>query len=424
MIVPYRFLNIYQKVRNVQYGPCYSPVEILVHDKEPSTIYVSAKLKYDLCLNRNVPVHVEINGDNCKFLLSLGVFIAGFEQEPHTLGERTPIFEKMSKSGEQMGFHTIFFGHQHLNQNGTNLNGYQFIDEKWIQTPTKLPSIIYNRIPNRQTEHHPDIIKAKKLIQHHAFLFNQGFFNKWEVHESLIKNPDCSFLLPETVLHPSKQRILSLLNKHPVYIKPIHGSKGDGIIKCLLLKSGELECHYYLNDKPQVNRYRYVESFFSQHFPNGLKGYVAQQGISLFKKGKSPIDFRVHVNKNHKNSWEVTLICAKFAGKGSLTTHVKRGGKLLVLSELFSKEEEKKVSDRLTKMALLVASCLEITKPSVGEIGLDFGIDLEGRIWLFEANSKPGYSVFEHPLIAKQMEEILSFPYKYAFYLFNTRQNK
>jgi len=33
----------------------------------------------------------------------------------------------------------------------------------------------------------------------------------------------------------------------------------------------------------------------------------------------------------------------------------------------------------------------------IGEIGYDFGIDTNGDIWLFEANSKPGRSIFKHP---------------------------
>ena len=33
----------------------------------------------------------------------------------------------------------------------------------------------------------------------------------------------------------------------------------------------------------------------------------------------------------------------------------------------------------------------------IGEIGFDFGIDTNGNVWLFEANSKPGRSIFSHP---------------------------
>mgnify|MGYP003940659699 CR=1 FL=1 len=32
----------------------------------------------------------------------------------------------------------------------------------------------------------------------------------------------------------------------------------------------------------------------------------------------------------------------------------------------------------------------------MGELGLDFGIDRGGRIWLIEGNGQPGRTIFEH----------------------------
>jgi hypothetical protein len=33
----------------------------------------------------------------------------------------------------------------------------------------------------------------------------------------------------------------------------------------------------------------------------------------------------------------------------------------------------------------------------IAEIGFDLGIDRHGDVWFFEANSKPGRSIFSHP---------------------------
>ncbi|MDO7486367.1 hypothetical protein Q5O89_12050 [Peribacillus frigoritolerans] len=33
----------------------------------------------------------------------------------------------------------------------------------------------------------------------------------------------------------------------------------------------------------------------------------------------------------------------------------------------------------------------------IAEIGFDFGLDKKGQVWMFEANSKPGRSIFSHP---------------------------
>ncbi|SDJ89189.1 YheC/YheD family protein [Sediminibacillus albus] len=423
IIVPYRHLSQFQMIEDIQYGPIHSPVEILVHDKDPSTLYVSSRLKAVLNLHKSSPITIKLEKNRCSILLTMGVFTAGFEESrQQPLGERTPIFEQLSIAGETLGFQALFFGHQHIDKEKRMLNGYYYRNNQWENGWFTFPNVIYDRIPNRKIEHHPDIVNTKSILQNQSVFFNHGFFNKWEIYQSLIKDQACSFLVPETILHPSKQKIETMLAKYNIYIKPIHGSRGNGITKCRLLSSGEIECHYYLQDKPQVNRYEKTEAFFQQHFPNGLQGYVAQQEISLIKKGKSPIDFRLHVNKNHRNSWEVTLICAKFAGKGSLTTHVKRGGKVLLLKELFTEDQAEKISKRLNAMALLVSTSVEKGFQSpIGEVGIDFGMDTEGRVWLFEVNSKPGFSVFNHPELYQQSPHVLSYPFRYGFYLNNLR---
>lgn len=45
-------------------------------------------------------------------------------------------------------------------------------------------------------------------------------------------------------------------------------------------------------------------------------------------------------------------------------------------------------------MSALLPPLLEESCGRLGELGLDFGIDAGGRIYLLEANSKPGRTVF------------------------------
>ncbi|MDL4842737.1 YheC/YheD family endospore coat-associated protein [Aquibacillus rhizosphaerae] len=424
MIVPQQYFKHFFQVRKIQYGPYKTSIECLTHQKNERTLYISSALKSKINLSTHKQLTLLINDDTCIITLTMGVFLAGFNNTD-PLGERTKIFERMSEAGDTLGFRTIFFGHQHVLKNKRKINAYYFEDRQWKRDIFDFPSVVYNRIPNRKIESHPEVMETKKKLNNHASYFNQSFFNKWEVYDILMRNSECSYLLPETILHPSKQKIINLLSNFAVYIKPIHGSRGDGIVKCTKLHSNEIECLYYDKDKPQINRYTNIDSLFAQLFPNGLKGYVVQEAIPLIKKGKSSIDFRVHTNKNHRNSWEVTLIGAKFAGKGSLTTHVQRGGSVHEVDELFPKEQANHIIKKLSNTALFLSTCLETRVPDpVGEIGFDLGVDEEGKVWLFEANSKPGFSIFNHPEIYKKSPKVLAYPYKYAFYLHNTLMNK
>ncbi|QDP39707.1 YheC/YheD family endospore coat-associated protein [Radiobacillus deserti] len=401
------------------------PVECFAHKKQASTIYMSSALKSAIKFPNSIRTNIHIKENVCIIPITLGVFLAGFSHHGPLLGPRTKLFEQMSLAGEELGFETIFFGHQHVHLEQNVVHGYLYKHNKWVQKVGPIPPVIYNRLPNRKIEHHPQVGKVMKGLKQKSSFFNDGFFNKWEIHEKVMKDTDYSFLLPETTLHPSKQKIQSLLTKYPLYIKPVHGSVGKGIVQCTKLENGELEVRYYIQNQAKVIRYEEDEAFFQQQFPNGFKGYVAQQAISLIQKQNSPIDFRVHANKNDRNSWEVTLIAAKFAGKGSLTTHVQRGGSIHTLEELFSAEEAKRIQTKLSSLTLKLCQGLErrMAHP-VGEFGFDFGIDQEGKAWLFEANSKPGFHVFDHPSIRKKMKHILSYPYRYGFYLHNQKVNR
>ncbi|KGX92588.1 hypothetical protein N781_14755 [Pontibacillus halophilus JSM 076056 = DSM 19796] len=351
----------------------------------------------------------------------LGIYTAGFDDgHAAPLGERTRIFQSMTESGAHLGFDTVVFGYQHVLA-GKAIRGFTYQDGEWVQQDFPLPTVIYDRIPNRKVEHHPSVKDMKEQLRDEAKWFNSGFFNKWRIYDKLKKNPKVNYFLPLTILHPSEEKLERLLHKHKsLYVKPINGSKGEGIKKLSINSSNRVyECEYYQGEKNIHQRYHQFSELYKQQYPSGLYGTIVQPEIELMTKRKTPMDFRVHTNKNERNQWEVTAICTKFAGKGSVTTHVKRGGSLHTLEEVFGKDQEEKIRKKLTKVALELAKAVEQIEGEqpLGEIGFDLGIDADGHVWLFEANSKPGFAILDHPYFIKEEEKFLSYPYRFSSYL-------
>ncbi|MYL32380.1 hypothetical protein GLW08_06360 [Pontibacillus yanchengensis] len=423
VIVPKQVYPAFKQAQTIKYGIKQASIEIMTHQKDDDILYISEDLVEEVHLLQQRTISCYVQGPHIILQPLLGVFTAGFqEEEAQVLGERTPVFESMAMTGQSYGFDTIFFGYQHINWDNQTIHGWVFSDGEWKDLIYPIPYVIYDRIPNRKVEHHPSIEEAKQKLQEHTIWFNSGFFNKWKTYDQLIQTGQVAHLLPPTVLHPSQDKIAEMLDTHKsIYIKPIHGSKGSGIKKCTTHSdSAGIECMYYDQDKKVHQRYHQLSQMLKQQFPNGLYGYIAQPEIPLKSKRSSPMDYRVHANKNENNEWEVTAVCTKFAGKGSLTTHVKRGGSLHTLDELFDDKESQTIYKKLERSALLVSKALDHKSSSpIGELGFDFGIDEEGKVWLFEANSKPGYALYDHPAFQKEQSVILSYPYRYAkhFYL-------
>ena len=78
----------------------------------------------------------------------------------------------------------------------------------------------------------------------------------------------------------------------------------------------------------------------------------------------------------------------------------------------------KEIEQKLTTAAITLSKSIENHLDGIiAEIGFDFGLDKHGQVWMFEANSKPGRSIFSHPKL-KEFELLTrKLSLDYAIYL-------
>jgi hypothetical protein len=154
---------------------------------------------------------------------------------------------------------------------------------------------------------------------------------------------------------------------------------------------------------------------------SSLERYVSQQGVRLIEIDGCPIDFRFHMHKNGNNEWVPVGIGAKKAGRGSVTTHIKNGGSLLTPEQALSRtfgDRADEILEKAKKVSVKLSEAIERNFPhTLGELGLDIGIDKDGEVWMFEANAKPGRSIFNHPALRSQGRASLSHILDHCMYL-------
>lgn len=159
-----------------------------------------------------------------------------------------------------------------------------------------------------------------------------------------------------------------------------------------------------------------------------MRGYVVQQGIRLIEIDGCPIDFRFHMHKNGSNQWVTVGIGAKKAGRGSVTTHIKNGGSLLTPERALSRsfgDRSEEVLEKARKVAVTLAEAIERQHPHlIGELGFDLGIDQSENIWMFEANSKPGRSIFQHPSLRAEGKASVDHILEHCLYLSRFRRRE
>jgi len=212
--------------------------------------------------------------------------------------------------------------------------------------------------------------------------------SKWVKTEALLTHPDIAEHIPPT-MRLNKKNLLSMLNEHGmVVIKPIVGAGGHGVIKITKLSQGYSYTYYSLSRR-----------FYSfDALVNALKrlhrgrAYLIQKGIYLATIKGRPIDYRVKYVKEN-NRWTYRAIVGRIAKPGLFVTNLCRGGTLVKgaegISLSFSSDAVDSKKREMRKLTELSTKVLERKYPGIGQLGFDYGIDKEGKIWIFEVNTRP-----------------------------------
>jgi len=302
----------------------------------------------------------------------------------------------------------------------------------WTRKTVPLPDVVYNRLSSRKAEKSAGMEGFKeRFIRRGIPLFNWSFFDKWDVYK-MLDGDDAFKFVPESRINPSPEQIREMLDKHKfIYLKPTAGSLGIGIYRVTYNPKRGYFVRYRKGGRNVLLRYNKFEGLVGMLGAERgrLQNYVAQQGIRLIEIDGCPIDFRFHMTKNGTNQWVVAAIGAKKAGKGSVTTHIRTGGQLMtpeqVLRQLYGARAES-VLTSAKETAVTLAEAIENNYSHLlGELGFDIGIDQNEKIWMFEANAKPGRSIFKHPSLKEQDRDSLANIYEHCLYLsrFRTRRD-
>ncbi|SDY45199.1 YheC/D like ATP-grasp [Evansella caseinilytica] len=379
------------------------------------------------------PVSMKMEYDGAAKLYGgplIGIFTAGFTGSIlRPVGERSFLFAKYIHAAKAAGTFAVLFGSHHIQWEEGCICGYTFTGSGWEKITVPLPNVIYDRLPNRKTEAHPTYSGVKKRLQEEYKIpwFNPGFFDKSLIYQQLANISDVNHFLPQTIIHPEMAEIKDFIHEHEhVYIKPKNGSLGFGIQQIIFEKNENyFYCRFRDQKRNRLRRYGSLTRLLKRQFPAGFQNLIVQQGISLLKYQNKPIDFRVHTNKDEHGKWRLSAVAAKIAGPGSVTTHVKSGGNIKTIHEILEDLRlNKSLLEDLKNASLTLSKAIdETTAGYVGEIGFDLGIDEANRIWMFEANSKPGRTIFSHPKLKREDQLTMKLPMDYASYLYHSARD-
>lgn len=274
------------------------------------------------------------------------------------------------------------------------VRGWVYHNQSWELVTSPVPDVIYNRITSRRIERQPRVQQVLKsfLQSQRVHFFNETFLDKQQMYDMLSKDPSVRTLLPMSVpYHVS--RLKPMLNKYPfLYLKPVNGSLGQGIIRLSLVRGKwVLQQSETTGTVTRVFPHAKEAIRYLQRKVSGSR-YMIQRGLNLVTHDGRPVDFRVLVQKNGQGSWSITSTVARVANDQHIVSNLARGGTLRKAGEILAEISIPNKPDlkQIRECALEVAHAFEReAQGHFAELGIDLVLDQKGTLWLLELNSKP-----------------------------------
>lgn len=330
--------------------------------------------------------------------------------------ESLPSYEQ---AGRQHGVTPCYFRLNDIEPGQPTVQAYVLSDRGYVKRVVPVPKVIHNRGLYFKTDARRRI---ERLVNSGKQIYNVwNRYGKHSIHQLLQEDPSIHPHLPVTVT-ASPQSIKQMMTMFDsLIVKPDNSSIGRGIMK--LYKSSERwTLDYAVSRKSKVRK----KTTFRETLPSVLlkriqvSAYLVQQCWPLATHRGRPFDMRISVQRNESGNWRISGIAVKVAKANVFLTNIAQGGQVYsfdhVLRE-YPRLNPALTRQRVEELSLRVAEKLSHHLPHLADIGLDVGIDSEGKPLFIECNGRDLRICFQEGNQLEEFQQTYSSPIGYGKYL-------
>ncbi len=336
--------------------------------------------------------------------LSIGPVIGVLVSRDHPshpdkpFGDITMFCRELTDACRAQGAYVYFFTPSGIQSNLSHVDGWVY-SRGWHRLTLPAPDVVNNRLTQRKLENLPIVQQFIRDIRqkYNSHVFNEKFLDKSEVFDALKKDSSLLKYLPESHSLHNVNQLKSMCSRYSsVFLKPVRGSLGKGIIRITRVGPDNWMASFATMGGTRRQPFTSMTKLFAAIAPKmKLTKYQIQQGLTLIEVGGRPVDFRALTQKNMTGKWTLTSIVGRTAGSHHFVSNLARGGTLSKVREAVSRSNlpvahRGTAYSRLQKAALDIAKGIDTHVPAhFAELGIDLALDTGGRVWLLEVNSKP-----------------------------------
>lgn len=323
--------------------------------------------------------------------ISVGVLVSWEKQNRVCMNRGGPRLDALLEANKAAGTNLFFFSLQDVNFMTQKICGTYLTGQgQWRRKIFPLPQVLYKR----QAIAEPDEQRFTRLIklltrQGTVFLNYQFPLDKWKVYICLIQREDLQDKLPPTWLIEDRSQLLELTQSFPsLYLKACRGGRGKQVMRVDNLGKGEYVFTRYVNGL--IRGRGGIETMIHEAVKFfGPRQFIAQKAIDLIQIRGASVDFRAEVQRCSAVLPQVAAIPVRIARENSpITTH----SESMSLEKFFDTYPSflaySDFKERAEAFLLTVYTAMETCFGPCGELGIDFGLDQDGRLWFIEANAQ------------------------------------
>lgn len=285
------------------------------------------------------------------------------------------------------GIDLLYFNSKGVDIENNTINGVIFKNNKWKKIETSIPPLI---------DVSAFCLKHKTVINHlkeHAYLTEDGNkrISKEQLQEVFAADDYYKkYVIPSAYCSSFSVVDDFLSNYDEVVIKPVFSRKGAGIYKVTKKSSDNYIIGH--NQLQKEATYEELKAFYNDKIAD--KRHVIQKFIVSKTPLGHPFDCRVHLEKNGEGKWEIARKHFRIGIGQKVISNTSQGGGVIEVDVFLKENFPDTVDEMIEKLdtaGIEIASKIEeIRETELSTMGLDVGIDKEGNLYLFEANSAPG----------------------------------
>jgi glutathione synthase/RimK-type ligase-like ATP-grasp enzyme len=396
----------------LQVGVTESVVEVAIQmiHSSPTTLYLSRAAFKDFPYYQGEPLR-QVFLSNRKLVLgpTLGLTVSKNSWENI---DKSDAIAKIALLALEKGMLFYCFRLNSVDWDNNLVEAYCFnkINYQWVKKTLPVPQVIHDRgsYPGPKTvQGYPNRGKVHNI----QWINTTRTFGKWETFQALRFFRETTEYLPETTLL-TLSKLTEFLKKYQhCFIKSNYGRSGRQVFR--IEKAGK----YYLckTGGSAVKSWKFtnLEKLCTFLHKNLGENLILQQGILLAQIGDSPFDMRMLVQKNASTDWIISALNFRIAKPGAITTNFAAGARDVFIAPGEDLLHAGLSWETLEHFALQTVCAMETFFGSLGEIGLDVGLDRQGKLWLIEANSRPS-SIAYRKANSEVCKQIFGLPLDYA----------